>query len=75
MVEPSVLNPSDPNHGVNFGFAEFTLNDAQLYANISYVDFVPRIPIAISLYASRHKEMAALGISWSSTRMVRTCVS
>lgn len=44
-----MLNPSDPNHGVNFGFAEFTLNDEQLYANISYVDFVPRIPIAISL--------------------------
>lgn len=49
LVEPSVLNPSDPNANVNFGFAEFTLNDAQLYANISYVDFVPRIPIGISL--------------------------
>lgn len=49
LVEPSVLNPSDPNAGVNFGFCEFTLNDAQLYANISYVDFVPRIPIAITL--------------------------
>ncbi|EME81818.1 glycoside hydrolase family 64 protein [Pseudocercospora fijiensis CIRAD86] len=49
LVEPSVLNPSDPNAGVNFGFAEFTLNDEQLYANISYVDFVPRIPIAITL--------------------------
>ena len=49
LVEPSVLNPSDVNAGVNFGFCEFTLNDAQLYANISYVDFVPRIPIAISL--------------------------
>ncbi|USW51761.1 Putative beta-1,3-glucanase, Osmotin/thaumatin-like superfamily, glucan endo-1,3-beta-glucosidase [Septoria linicola] len=49
LVEPSVLNPSDPNADSNFGFAEFTLNDAQLYANISYVDFVPRIPIAITL--------------------------
>lgn len=49
LVEPSVLNPSDPNAGVNFGFVEFTLNDAQLYANISYVDFVPRIPLAITL--------------------------
>ncbi|KAH7134436.1 hypothetical protein EDB81DRAFT_903415 [Dactylonectria macrodidyma] len=49
LVEPSVLNPSDPNAGVSFGFVEFTLNDAQLYANISYVDFVPRIPIAITL--------------------------
>lgn len=49
MVEPSVLNPSDPNADVNFGFCEFTLNNDQLYANISYVDFVPRLPIAISL--------------------------
>ncbi|KAH8680216.1 glucanase B [Ilyonectria robusta] len=52
LVEPSVLNPSDPNAGVNFGFVEFTLNDAQLYANISYVDFVPRMPIAIKLRQS-----------------------
>ena len=49
LVEPSVLNPSDPNASVNFGFCEFTLNNDQLFANISYVDFVPKIPIAISL--------------------------
>lgn len=49
LVEPSVLNPSDPNADVDFGFAEFTLNDAQLYANISYVDMAPALPIAISL--------------------------
>ncbi|KAM0721437.1 hypothetical protein Q7P37_002361 [Cladosporium fusiforme] len=49
LVEPSVLNPSDPNAGVDFGFAEFTLNDEQLYANISYVDMAPALPIAISL--------------------------
>jgi hypothetical protein len=49
LVEPSVLNPSDPNANVDFGFCEFTLNNDQLYANISYVDFAPRIPIAITL--------------------------
>ena len=49
LVEPSVLNPSDPNVDINFGFCEFTLNADQLYANISYVDFVPRIPLAITL--------------------------
>ncbi|KAK5756959.1 hypothetical protein LTS12_012909 [Elasticomyces elasticus] len=49
LVEPSVLNPSDPNANVNFGFCEFTNNQSQLYANISYVDHVPRIPIAITL--------------------------
>jgi hypothetical protein len=49
LVEPSVLNPSDPNAHVNFGFCEFTLNNDQLFANISYVDFVPLIPIALRL--------------------------
>ncbi|KAK1757164.1 glycoside hydrolase [Echria macrotheca] len=49
LVEPSVLNPSDPNARVDFGFCEFTLNNDQLFANISYVDFVPRLPIALTL--------------------------
>lgn len=49
VVEPSVLNPSDPNANVNFGFAEFTLNGDQLFANISCVDFVSRLPIALTL--------------------------
>lgn len=49
LVEPSVLNPSDPNAHVNFCFAEFTLNNDQLFANISYVDFVSRLPIALTL--------------------------
>lgn len=52
LVEPSVLNPSDANAGVNFGFAEFTLNNDQLFANISYVDFVSRLPIALTLETS-----------------------
>lgn len=49
LVEPSVLNPSDPNANVDFAFCEFTLNNDQLFANISYVDFVPRLPIALTL--------------------------
>lgn len=49
LVEPSVLNPSDPNAQVDFSFCEFTLDAAQVFANISYVDFVPRLPIALTL--------------------------
>lgn len=56
LVEPSVLNPSDANAHVNFSFAEFTLNNDQLFANISYVDFVPRLPVALTL------EMAGGGV-------------
>lgn len=48
VVEPSVTNPSDPNFNINWTFCEFTYNDAQLFANISYVDFVS-IPITMSL--------------------------
>ena len=48
LVEPSVSNPSDPNIDVMWDFCEFTYNSSQLYADISYVDFVSS-PIAISL--------------------------
>jgi hypothetical protein len=48
VVEPSVTNTSDPNFNINWTFCEFTYNDAQLFANISYVDFVG-IPVALSL--------------------------
>jgi hypothetical protein len=48
LVEPSVSNPSDPNINVMWDFCEFTYNTSQLYADISYVDFVS-IPIGMSL--------------------------
>ncbi|MFJ9782408.1 glycoside hydrolase family 64 protein [Amycolatopsis sp. NPDC101161] len=48
LVHPSFLNPGDPNYGKNWSFSEFTFNDTQLFANISYVDFVG-IPMGLSL--------------------------
>ncbi|KIX04487.1 uncharacterized protein Z518_05357 [Rhinocladiella mackenziei CBS 650.93] len=48
LVEPSVTNYSDPNININWAFAEFTFNSDQLYANISYVDFVG-LPVALTL--------------------------
>lgn len=48
LVEPSVTNPSDPNIKLTWDFCEFTFNSAQLYANISYVDFVC-LPISMKL--------------------------
>ena len=48
LVEPSVTNYSDPNINVRWGFCEFTYNSSQLYATISYVDFVSS-PIALRL--------------------------
>lgn len=48
LVEPSSSNPSDPNYNLFWDFCEFTWNSAQLYVNITYVDFVS-LPIALAL--------------------------
>lgn len=48
VVNPSAANPNDPNHDIAWGFCELTFNQAELFANISFVDFVG-LPIALSL--------------------------
>ncbi|KAM3084453.1 hypothetical protein ACMFMF_001809 [Clarireedia jacksonii] len=48
LVEPSVSNTSDPNYFKSWDFCEFTYNSSQLYANITYVDFVC-LPISLTL--------------------------
>ncbi|KAI1486465.1 glycoside hydrolase family 64 protein [Biscogniauxia mediterranea] len=41
LVEPSSANPSDPSAAINWGFVELTnTEDAGIFANISFVDFV-----------------------------------
>ena len=61
LVEPSVTNPSDPNINLNWGFCEFTFNADQLYANVSYVDFVG-LPVAISLSNASGQTKSVLGM-------------
>ncbi|TGJ70547.1 hypothetical protein EYR41_002581 [Orbilia oligospora] len=61
LVEPSVTNPTDKNYDTNWGFMEFTYNSDQLYANISYVDFVA-FPIALTLVTSTGEEKKVLGL-------------
>ena len=48
LVEPSVTNTGDPNYNINWTFCELTFNSAQLFANISGVDFVG-VPVGLSL--------------------------
>lgn len=62
LVEPSVTNPSDPNAQLDWAFAEFTWNPDQLYANISYVDFVS-IPIALTLNTRNSGTMHVSGMN------------
>ncbi|CAK7206335.1 hypothetical protein SEUCBS139899_009124 [Sporothrix eucalyptigena] len=51
LVEPSPTNPSDPNYPLRWDFCELTFNNEQVFANISYVDFVC-IPVALRLDVS-----------------------
>jgi hypothetical protein len=61
LVEPSVTNPSDANIDTSWGFCEFTFNNDQLYANISYVDFVS-LPISLALTNASGATKRVLGI-------------
>lgn len=48
LVEPSSSATADPNYNKSWDFCEFTFNSSQIYANITYVDFVS-LPIALTL--------------------------
>lgn len=48
VVEPSATNAADPNYNIRWAFCEFTLNTAELYVNVSYVDFFS-IPVSLRL--------------------------
>ncbi|HET9173457.1 MAG TPA: beta-1,3-glucanase family protein [Actinospica sp.] len=64
LVEPSVSNNSDPNINVMWDFCEFTFNSSQIYANISYVDFVS-IPVSLALTNSSGTVQTVSGMSSS----------
>ncbi len=51
LVEPSITNPSDASYNVYWDFCEFTYNDFQLFANVTYVDFFC-IPVALQLQST-----------------------
>jgi hypothetical protein len=61
LVEPSVTNPSDPNIGLQWDFCEFTYNDAELFANITFVDFVC-IPVALTLTDTSGNQQTVTGL-------------
>lgn len=69
LVEPSVSNPTDPNINLMWDFCEFTYNSAQLFANISYVDFVS-LPIAMRLTDSGGHAQSVTGMPASGLNTV-----
>lgn len=48
FVMPSQTNTSDPNIDIQWTFCEFSLNNTEIYGNISYVDMLS-IPVAFKL--------------------------
>ncbi|KAI7440146.1 glycoside hydrolase family 64 protein, partial [Hortaea werneckii] len=60
LVEPSVVNPRDPSANVSWGFVEYTLNEAGIYADISFVDFMG-LPLGIILESETTTVQSALG--------------
>nr|WP_158891031.1 glycoside hydrolase family 64 protein [Amycolatopsis anabasis] len=61
LVHPSFLNSGDANYRKNWTFCEFTFNDAQLFANISYVDFVAT-PLGLRLTTTSSGEQSVPGL-------------
>lgn len=61
IVEPSVTNPSDPNINIEWDFCEFTFANNQLYANISYVDFVS-LSVSLELTPTSGAVQKVLGL-------------
>ncbi|MFF1811837.1 beta-1,3-glucanase family protein [Streptomyces sp. NPDC058251] len=51
LVQPDPLNENDANYTDSYTFCEFTFNDSELYANISYVDLIAA-PISVVLEGS-----------------------
>jgi hypothetical protein len=51
FVMPSQVNVNDANIDTQYTFCEFTLNNSELYANISFVDILS-IPVAFKLEVS-----------------------
>ncbi len=48
FVMPSQTNTSDPNIDIQWTFCEFSLNNTEIYGNISYVDMLS-VPVAFKL--------------------------
>ncbi|KAF2770675.1 hypothetical protein EJ03DRAFT_270017 [Teratosphaeria nubilosa] len=61
LVQPSSTNPEDPNAGLDWGFIELTNTAAELYADVTYVDFVG-IPLGLSLKAGAGTITTAKGV-------------
>lgn len=49
LLDVPIHDTGDPNHQLDWFWCEFTFDEQMLYANLSYVDMVPRLPVALTL--------------------------
>ncbi|KAI0803722.1 glycoside hydrolase family 64 protein [Xylaria sp. FL0064] len=61
IVEPSAANPNDPSAGIQWGFIEFNYDGTNIFANISFVDFVG-IPLGMGLTLSSGESQIVQGL-------------
>ncbi|MBU7598530.1 sugar hydrolase [Streptomyces sp. P38-E01] len=59
LLDVPIHDPNDPNHRLDWFWAEFTFNEQMLYANLSYVDMVPRLPLGLTLEGTGTHTVAA----------------
>lgn len=71
LVEPSVANIKDPNININWAFVELTWTKSGLWANPTYVDFVPNLPISIHLQRQDGSVQSSNGMALDSA--VKIC--
>ncbi|KAI1347822.1 glycoside hydrolase family 64 protein [Xylaria sp. FL0043] len=61
IVEPSAANPNDPSAGIQWGFIEFNYDGTNIFANISFVDFVG-IPLGMGLTLASGESQIVQGL-------------
>lgn len=58
LLDVPIHHEADPNHQRDWTWCEFTFNDTMLYANLSYVDMVPRLPLALTVEGTETHDVA-----------------
>lgn len=74
LVEPNMLAPTDPNYYTRFDFAEFTWNSREMYANLTFVDFVS-IPISFELKPKYDNPKIVWGLPSDGLETIKDCMS
>ena len=71
IVAPNPLNPSDSSYNTDWSFLEMTYTAASgLFANLSFVDFLSRLPLGMQLTLSSGSVQTVQGTSTSSVDTV-----